>query len=101
MENLRSKSWDEYSTPDAPAMDSVITVCDNAAGEICPFWPGHPVKTRWGFEDSAAAEGSDEDRRRCFQKVFRQIVSRVQLFVNLPVQVLAKNALQQGNVDRR
>jgi arsenate reductase len=88
LENLRSKSWDEFSAPGAPAMDFVITVCDNAAGEVCPFWPGHPLKAHWGFEDPAALVGTDEEKRHVFHKVFAQIMNRVQLFVNLPLHVL-------------
>lgn len=95
LENLRSKSWDEYSVPDAPHMDFVITVCDNAAGESCPFWPGNPLKVHWGFEDPAAFVGSDEERRRVFEKVFRQIMSRVQLLVNLPLHLLDQSAVKR------
>lgn len=94
LENLRSKSWDEYAAAGAPHMDFVITVCDNAAGESCPFWPGHPLKAHWGFEDPAAFIGSDEEKRRVFSKVFRQIMNRVQLFVNLPLPVLDHSATQ-------
>lgn len=93
--NLRSKSWDEYATADAPAMDFVITVCDNAAGEVCPVWPGQPITAHWGFEDPAAVQGSDEEKRRAFEKVFREILNRVQLFVNLPLQVLDKTAIKR------
>lgn len=93
--NLRSKSWDEFAGPDAPPMDFVITVCDNAAGEACPLWPGQPMKAHWGFEDPAAASGSDEEKRRVFDKVFRQIKSRVQLFVNLPFGVLDNDAIKR------
>lgn len=93
--NLRSKSWDEFSAPGAPAMDFVITVCDNAAGEVCPFWPGHPLKAHWGFEDPAALVGTDDEKRHIFHKVFTQIMNRVQLFVNLPLQVLDPAALKQ------
>ncbi|PXW24880.1 arsenate reductase ArsC [Paraburkholderia caballeronis] len=92
---LRSKSWDEFATPDAPRMDFVITVCDQAAGETCPFWPGAPLTAHWGFEDPAAFDGSDDDRRKVFDKVFRQIMSRVQQFVNLPLHVLDHNAIQR------
>lgn len=92
---LRSKSWDEFATPDAPAMDFVITVCDNAAGETCPLWPGHPMTAHWGFEDPAAAHGSDEEKRHVFAKVFRQIMNRVQLFVNLPLAVLDQTAIKR------
>jgi arsenate reductase len=95
LENLRSKSWDEFSAPGAPIMDFVITVCDNAAGEVCPFWPGHPFKAHWGFEDPAAFEGTDEEKRHIFHKVFTQIVNRVQLFVNLPLHVLEPTAIKQ------
>lgn len=93
--NLRSKSWDEFSAPDAPAMDFVITVCDNAAGEICPLWLGHPLKAHWGFEDPAAFVGSDEEKRHIFHKVFTQIMNRVQLFVNLPLHVLDASATKR------
>jgi len=91
---LRSKSWDEFATPDAPHMDFVITVCDQAAGEVCPIWPGKPMTAHWGFEDPAAFEGSDEDKRKVFTKVYRQIMSRVSQFVNLPLHVLDSNAIQ-------
>lgn len=91
---LRSKSWDEFATPDAPHMDFVITVCDQAAGEVCPIWPGHPMTEHWGFEDPAAFEGSGEEKRKVFSKVYRQIVNRVSQFVNLPLYVLDRNAIQ-------
>lgn len=92
LENLRSKSWDEYSAPGSPQMDFVITVCDNAAGEVCPFWPGHPLKAHWGFEDPAAFVGTDEEKRHIFHKVFTQIMNRVQLFVSLPLRILDESA---------
>ncbi len=95
VDNLRSKSWDEFSVPDAPQMDFVITVCDNAAGEICPYWPGQPMSAHWGFEDPAAAVGTDEEKRAVFQKIFRQIMARMNLFVSLPLAMLEKNALQR------
>jgi arsenate reductase len=95
LDQLRSKSWDEFATSDAPAMDFVITVCDNAAGETCPLWPGHPMTAHWGFEDPAAAQGSDEEKRRVFAKVFRQIMNRVRLFVNLPLAVLDQAAIKR------
>jgi arsenate reductase (thioredoxin) len=88
LENLRSKSWDEFAGTGAPHMDFIITVCDNAKGEVCPIWPGHPMTAHWGFEDPAAFQGSDEEKRHFFEKIFRQIMSRVQLFVNLPFNVL-------------
>lgn len=92
---LRSKSWDEFAAPDAPKMDFVITVCDNAAGEVCPYWPGSPLTAHWGFEDPAAVKGSDEQKRQAFQKIFRQILTRVQIFVNLPLHVLDQNAIKR------
>jgi arsenate reductase len=94
MSRLRSKSWDEFATPDAPQMDFVITVCDQAAGEVCPIWPGKPITAHWGFEDPAAFEGSDDDKRAVFDKVFRQIMNRVSQFVNLPLHVLDHNTIQ-------
>jgi arsenate reductase (thioredoxin) len=95
IENLRSKSWDEFAGPDAPQMDFVITVCDNAAGEVCPFWPGHPVSAHWGFEDPAAASGTDEEKRAVFAKIFRQIMARVNSFASLPLPILDKHAIQR------
>ena len=95
LDQLRSKSWDEFATPDAPAMDFVITVCDNAAGETCPLWPGHPMTAHWGFEDPAAVQGSDEEKRHVFARVFRQIMNRVQLFVNLPLAALDQAAIKR------
>jgi arsenate reductase len=92
---LRSKSWDEFATLDAPHMDFVITVCDQAAGEICPIWPGKPMTAHWGFEDPAAFEGTDEEKRQVFSKVYRQILGRVIQFVNLPLHVLDGNAIQR------
>ena len=92
---LRSKSWDEFAAPDAPHMDFVITVCDQAAGEVCPIWPGKPMTAHWGFEDPAAFEGSDEDKRKVFSKVYRQILNRVSQFVALPLHGLDSNAIQR------
>lgn len=84
VDGLRSKSWDEFAGPDAPPMDIIITVCDDAAGEACPLWPGHPATAHWGFEDPAAAEGSDDKKRAEFERVFQQIRTRMQLFLALP-----------------
>lgn len=94
VENLRSKSWDEFARPDAPKMDFIITVCDNAAGEVCPIWPGHPVTAHWSFEDPAAVEGSDEQKRAAFAKIYKQILARTTTFVGLPLHSLEKNAIQ-------
>ncbi len=95
LEKLRSKSWDEFAGPDAPQMDFIITVCDNAAGEVCPVWPGHPASAHWSFEDPAALQGSDEEKRAAFGKIFRQIMVRMNLFVSLPLHLLDTNALQR------
>jgi len=92
---LRSKSWDEFAALDAPHMDFVITVCDQAAGEVCPIWPGKPMTAHWGFEDPAAFEGTDEEKRQVFSKAYRQILGRVSQFVNLPLHVLDSNAIQR------
>jgi arsenate reductase len=94
-DGLRSKSWDEFAAPGAPAMDFVFTVCDNAAGEMCPIWPGRPIAAHWGVEDPAAVEGSDEDKRRAFLKAFTTLKNRVQLFVNLPLDRHDRLALEQ------
>ncbi len=93
--DLRSKSWDEFAAPGAPKMDFVITVCDNAAGEVCPIWPGQPVSAHWGFEDPAAFQGPDEEKRRLFRQIYQQIASRVRLFLSLPLEKLDRLSLQQ------
>jgi arsenate reductase len=95
LENLRSKSWDEFAEPGAPAMDFIITVCDSAAGEVCPIWPGRPASAHWSFEDPAAAEGSDEEKRAVFNLVFKQIAARMNIFVSLPLHMLDKNVIQR------
>jgi len=87
-ENLRSKSWDEFAAPGAPALDFVITVCDKAAGEMCPLWPGQPITAHWGFPDPAAIEGTDEQKRAAFAQTARQMRNRVQLFLSLPLETL-------------
>jgi len=92
---LRSKSWDEFATPEAPQMDFVITVCDNAAGEVCPVWPGQPVTAHWGFEDPAAVQGTDEEKRDAFRKIFHQIRNRVSLFASLPLKNLDRLAIKR------
>ena len=84
-EDLRSKSWDEFAQADSPQMDFIVTVCDNAAGEVCPVWPGQPVTAHWGFPDPAAVEGTEEQKRAAFGQTLRQIRNRVQLFLGLPL----------------
>ncbi|PPJ81009.1 protein-tyrosine-phosphatase, partial [Staphylococcus aureus] len=95
VDNLRSKSWDEFAAPGAPHMDFIITVCDNAAGETCPYWPGHPATAHWGFEDPAAVEGTDEKKRAAFEKIFKQIVRRMNTFESLQLHMLEKHVIQQ------
>ena len=82
---LRSKSWDEFALRDAPQMDFIFTVCDKAAGEACPVWLGKPITAHWGFEDPAAFQGTDEEKRQEFQKILRFMSNRVNLFTNLPL----------------
>lgn len=95
VDKLRSKSWDEFAAPGAPRMDFIITVCDNAAGETCPCWPGNPATAHWGFEDPAAVQGSDEDKRTAFEKIFKQISIKMQVFLNQPLDVLDQHSIQQ------
>jgi len=92
---LRSKSWDEFARPGAPQMDFVFTVCDQAAGEVCPVWPGQPVTAHWGIEDPAAVEGTDEQKRRAFVRAFAQLQHRLTIFSSLPLDKLDRLALQQ------
>lgn len=87
-DNFRSKSWDEFSKPGAPAMDFVITVCDQAAGEQCPFWPGKPVTAHWGIPDPAAVLGSDEEISHAFKEAFITLRRRIELFASLPIEKL-------------
>lgn len=93
-EPLRSKSWDEFSQPGAPKMDFIVTVCDNAAGEICPVWPGQPVTAHWGVPDPAAVHGSDEARRHAFQLAWAMLRQRVELLLELPLEKLDRLAIQ-------
>lgn len=92
---LRSKSWDEFAAPDAPAFDFVFTVCDNAAGEACPVWPGQPMTAHWGIEDPAAAVGSDEDKRKAFSLALAQLNRRLSIFISLPVEKLDHLSLKK------
>lgn len=84
-EGLRSKSWDEFAAPGAPVMDFVLTVCDAAAGEACPLWPGQPVTAHWGIEDPAAVEGTAIEKERAFEQAFRYLSRRIEAFASLPV----------------
>ncbi len=99
VDGLRSKSWDEFATPDAPRMDFVFTVCDNAAGEACPLWPGQPMTAHWGIEDPAAVEGTDIDKLRAFNQAFRFMRNRISAFIALPVASLDRMALQHKLVE--
>ena len=92
-ENIRSKSWDEFAMPGAPKMDIIITVCDNAAGEACPIWPGHPATAHWGFPDPSNTVGSDDAKRHAFDNVFHAIRQRIDLLVNLPLEKIEHLAL--------
>ena len=96
VEELRSKSWDEFAASGAPEMAFVITVCDKAAGEMCPFWPGQPVTAHWGFPDPAAVEGSDEVKRAAFTQTLHQMRNRVQLFLSLPLETLDRMAIEKS-----
>ncbi len=84
-DGFRSKSWDEFATPDAPKMDFVFTVCDAAAGEACPVWPGQPMTAHWGIEDPAAVQGSDVEKERAFNNAFRFMRNRIAAFISLPL----------------
>lgn len=95
IDGLRSKSWDEFAVPGAPRMDFIFTVCDNAAGEVCPIWPGHPITAHWPFEDPAAFVGSEDATRRKFGNVFTQVRWRIDLFVSLPFHTLDGMALKR------
>ncbi|MHB1215821.1 MAG: arsenate reductase ArsC [Thiobacillus sp.] len=93
---LRSKPWDEFAQPDSPKLDFVITVCDNAAGEVCPLWPGQPMSAHWGIPDPAAVAGSDEIKRRAFAGAMNQMQRRICSFVSLPFSTLDRMKLQQA-----
>jgi arsenate reductase len=90
---LYSKSWDEFARPGSPEMDFVFTVCDQAAGEVCPVWPGNPVTAHWGVPDPAAVEGSEGEKRRAFRDAFQRLETRIKLFVALPIEKLDRMAL--------
>jgi arsenate reductase len=90
---FRSKAWDEFALPGAPALDFVFTVCDNAAGEVCPVWPGQPMTAHWGLPDPAAVEGSDVDKANAFRETYRALERRIGLFLALPISSLDRLAL--------
>jgi len=92
---LRSKSWDEFAAPGAPKIDFIFTVCDNAAGETCPIWPGKPATAHWGIPDPAGVEGGDEAKRAAFKTAYNQLARRIQLFMSLPIEALDKLTLKQ------
>src|SRR5438552_3845620 len=91
---FRSKSWSEFAKPGAPVLDFVFTVCDNAAGEICPVWPGQPMTAHWGVPDPVAVEGSDEDKRRAISETSRVLLNRMRILVSLPLDKLDRLSLQ-------
>lgn len=94
-EGLRSKPWDEFAVPGAPALDFVLTVCDNAAGEACPVWPGQPMTAHWGIEDPAAVDGSDIQKQAAFATAFRYLKNRIAMFTALPMKNLDAIALRR------
>lgn len=93
-DGLRSKSWDEFAAPDAPELDFVFTVCDSAAGEVCPVWFGQPMRAHWGVEDPAAVQGSDEDKRKAFFRAYTQLSNRLNIFLSLPLEKLDRLTLK-------
>jgi arsenate reductase len=93
-EGLRSKAWDEFAKPGAPALDFVVTVCDNAAGEVCPIWPGQPMTAHWGQPDPAAVEGTDIDKTNAFRDAFRMLERRIEMFTSLPIATLDQLSLR-------
>lgn len=93
-QNLRSKSWDEFAEPGAPPIDFIFTVCDNAASEVCPVWPGKPVTAHWGIADPAAVEGTDIEKASAFRKTFKELETRIKLLTSLPIGALDSMTLQ-------
>jgi arsenate reductase len=94
-DGARSKSWEEFAASGAPALDFVFTVCDNAAGEVCPIWPGQPMTAHWGVADPAAVTGSDEEKRRAFQRAFAELSARINLLLALPIEKLDRLVLKK------
>ncbi|WP_341917559.1 arsenate reductase ArsC [Polaromonas sp. YR568] len=98
-EGLRSKSWDEFGKPDSPVMDLVITVCDNAAGEVCPYWPGQPATAHWGYADPSEVEGDEAKKREAFRQTLLALRRRIDLLINLPPEKLERAMVQQAARD--
>ena len=94
-DHLRSKSWDEFDRPGAPEFDFIVTVCDNAAGEVCPIWPGKPIRSHWGVPDPAAVQGTDTEISLAFAEAFRQLGNRIRLFTSLPLEKLDGLTIQR------
>lgn len=94
IEGLHSKSWDEFGKPDAPPMDLVITVCDNAAGEVCPYWPGQPATAHWGYPDPSAGDGTDAQKLEAFRQTLHALKRRLDILISLPAEKLEKTMLQ-------
>ena len=94
-EGLHSKSWDVFAAPDAPRMDLVITVCDNAAGEVCPYWPGQPATAHWGYADPSEGDASDDHKREAFRQTLHLIRKRLEIFVNLPQASLSRLSIEK------
>lgn len=95
LDRMRSKSWEEFARPDAPPLDFAFTVCDNAAGEVCPVWPGQPMTAHWGVPGPAAVEGSEAEKRAAFADAYRMLNNRISIFVNLPIASLDRLSLKR------
>lgn len=95
-EGLRSKSWEEFAAPNGPPLDFVFTVCDNAAGEACPYWAGQPMTAHWGIPDPAAVEGTEVEKKFAFRQAFKAMETRIQLFLSLPLQSIDRMRLQDS-----
>ena len=98
-DGLRSKSWDDFGKPDAPHMDLVVTVCDNAAGEVCPYWPGQPATAHWGYADPSAIDGTEAQKLEAFRQTLHQIKRRLDLLINLPVASIDRLMLEKSARD--
>ena len=94
VDGLRSKSWEEFARPDAPALDVIVTVCDDAAGEVCPIWPGKPMTAHWGVEDPAAFQGTEDAQRQKFHEVALMLRQRIECFLRLPLATLDRMTMQ-------